>query len=210
MQDLSPSNSVMVEIVASPNSSDSTSRQSHVVVANFCRGMSMSSESVNKVLDAKRWKKTPEVIAKIEELMKHDTAGDPMTGLKWTHRTTAKIALELCSLGIQVSANTVAKLLGDLGFSLRVNHKKKSNGSHQNRDEQFAYIKALRERCVAQGTPLVSVDTKKRELVGLFRSNTRRASRLPMPKCANFVSPKLPSSLSGTTVCPLPKMGSNF
>lgn len=105
--------------------------------------------------------------------MKHDTAGDPMTGLKWTHRTTAKIAQELHGLGIEVSANTVAKLLGQLGFSLRVNHKKKSNGSPSTRDEQFACIKTLRERCVADGIPLVSVDTKKRELIGLFKNSGR-------------------------------------
>lgn len=102
--------------------------------------------------------------------MKHDTAGDPITGLKWTHRTTAKIAEELRTLGIEVSANTVAKLLGNLGFSLRVNHKKKSNGSHPQRDEQFANIKVLRQRCVDKGIPLVSVDAKKRELVGLFKN----------------------------------------
>lgn len=109
--------------------------------------------------------------------MKHDTAGDPMTGLKWTHRTTTKIALELRGLGIQVSANTVAKLLGGLGFSLRVNHKKKSNGSHPQRDEQFSCIKELREYCVAKGIPLVSVDTKKRELVGLFKNSGRAWNR---------------------------------
>lgn len=112
--------------------------------------------------------------------MKHDTAGDPMTGLKWTHRTTAKIALELRSLGIQVSANTVAKLLGELGFSLRVNHKKKSKGTHQDRDAQFACIKALRKRCVANGIPLISVDTKKRELVGLFKNSGRAWNQAPV------------------------------
>lgn len=112
--------------------------------------------------------------------MKHDTAGDPITGLKWTHRTTAKIALELRSLGIQVSANTVAKLLNELGFSLRVNHKKKSNGSHQDRDAQFACIKVLRERCVANRIPLISVDTKKRELVGLFKNSGRAWNQAPV------------------------------
>ena len=69
-------------------------------------------------------KKTPEVITKIEELMKHDTAGDPMTGVKWTRRTTDKIACELRSLGVNVSSKTVGRLLKQLGFSLRVNHKK--------------------------------------------------------------------------------------
>lgn len=69
-------------------------------------------------------KKTPEVIARIEELMKYETAGDPITGLKWTRKTTEKIAEELESIGIMVSANTAGKLQKKLGFSLRVNRKK--------------------------------------------------------------------------------------
>ena len=69
-------------------------------------------------------KKTPEVIARIEELMKYETAGDPITGLKWTRKTTEKIAEELESIGIMVSANTAGKLLKKLGFSLRDNRKK--------------------------------------------------------------------------------------
>ncbi len=77
--------------------------------------------------------------------MKHETAGDPITGLKWTRRTTAKVADELRHLGIEVSANTVARLLKTMGFSLRVNHKKKSNGSPQNRNAQFVHIGDLRQ-----------------------------------------------------------------
>ena len=61
------------------------------------------------------------MISRIEEIMQHETAGDPMNGLKWTRRTTAKIAAELHSLGIQVSDRTVAGLLKKMGFSLRVN-----------------------------------------------------------------------------------------
>ncbi len=102
--------------------------------------------------------------------MEHDTAGDPMGGLKWTHRTTAKIAAELCSAGIYVSAGTVARLLKEMGYSLRVNHKKLSNGSTTERDEQFAQIAELRERCASNGSPIISVDTKKKELVGCFRN----------------------------------------
>ena len=60
-------------------------------------------------------KKTPEVIARIEELMKYETAGDLITGLKWTRKTTEKIAEELESIGIMVSANTAGKLLKKLG-----------------------------------------------------------------------------------------------
>jgi len=103
--------------------------------------------------------------------MKHETAGDPMTGLKWTRRTTAKVAGELRLLGIEVSASTVARLLKKMGFSLRVNHKKKSNGSPKNRDAQFVHIGDLRQQFAAAGNPIISVDTKKREQVGQFKND---------------------------------------
>jgi len=93
-----------------------------------------------------------------------------MNGLKWTRKTTAKIAAELQSVGIEVSDRTVAKLLKKLDFSLRVNHKKLSGGSGDERDAQFSNIAALREDFVAQGLPLISVDTKKKELVGRFKN----------------------------------------
>ena len=88
--------------------------------------------------------------------MKHETAGDPMTGLKWTRRTTAKVASELQLLGMEVSANTVARLLKKMGFSLRVNHKKKSNGSPKNRDSQFVHIGDLRQQFATAGKPIIS------------------------------------------------------
>jgi len=103
--------------------------------------------------------------------MEHETAGDPITGLKWTHKTTEKIATELSSLGIAVSARTVAKLLKRMGFSLRVNHKKRSNGSPQQRDAQFVYISELRERFAGEANPVISVDSKKKELVGQFKNS---------------------------------------
>ena len=102
--------------------------------------------------------------------MKYETAGDPMTSLKWTRRTTEKIAHELRVLAIDVSAATVGRLLKKMGFSLRVNHKKRSHGSGADRDEQFVYIGETRERFVTQGWPVVSVDTKKKELVGNFKN----------------------------------------
>ena len=102
--------------------------------------------------------------------MTHETAGDPVSGLKWTRRTTAKIAAELGAFGIDVCARTVARLLKAVGFSLRVNHKKLAGTSHPNRDDQFQRITALRERCTAESTPVISVDTKKKELVGAFKN----------------------------------------
>jgi transposase len=73
-------------------------------------------------------KKIPEVIARIEDLMKYETAGDPMSGLKWTRKTTEKIAAELASVDINVGKTTVGKILKKLGFSLKSNSKKISNG----------------------------------------------------------------------------------
>jgi len=112
--------------------------------------------------------------------MKHETAGDPMTGLKWTRRTTEKIAKELAGLGIDVSAKTVAKLLKQMGFSLRVNHKKLSRASGPDRDEQFAYIAEMRERFAGKGWPVVSIDTKKKELVGNFKNGGVAWNREPV------------------------------
>jgi len=113
------------------------------------------------------------VIDRIAELMKHETAGDPMTGLRWTHKTTVKIAEELLALGIDVGPRTIARLLRQMGFSLRVNHKKLariSGTAPEDRDAQFAFIKELRERCAAEQVPLISVDTKKKELIGQFKN----------------------------------------
>jgi hypothetical protein len=90
--------------------------------------------------------------------MQHETAGDPMTGLRWTRKTTEKIAHELAALGLTVSARTVAKLLQQMGYSLRVNHKKiAANGSPKQRDEQFARIAQLRAGFAARRSPLISV-----------------------------------------------------
>ena len=94
-----------------------------------------------------------------------------MTGLKWTRRTTEKIARELARLGgIEVSANTVGRILKELGYSLRVNHKKVSSGTGPNRDAQFKQICAIRDRFSRRGLPVISVDTKKKELVGNFKN----------------------------------------
>jgi len=110
------------------------------------------------------------VIAAIQELMEHDTAGDPMTGLLWTRKTTRKIADELRGAGIPVSRGTVARLLKELGYSLRVNRKAIARTSHPDRNRQFEQIHKTKSRFRRRGLPIVSVDTKKRELVGKFKN----------------------------------------
>ena len=102
--------------------------------------------------------------------MEYETAGDPMTDLKWTRKTTEKIARELKKLAIDVSPKTVGRLLKTLQYSLKVNHKKIASGSSPDRNAQFECIAAHRKRCEEQGTPAISVDTKKKELVGNFKN----------------------------------------
>ncbi|MGD8837235.1 MAG: hypothetical protein PVJ19_19985, partial [Desulfobacteraceae bacterium] len=109
--------------------------------------------------------KTPEIVARIEKLMEPEMAADPITGLKWTRRTTAKIAAKLKAFGIDLSSKTVARLLKQLGFPLRVNQQKVArtvNVSPQERDAQFSHIAELRELCAAGHVPVISVDTKLR------------------------------------------------
>jgi Rhodopirellula transposase DDE domain len=92
-----------------------------------------------------------------------------MTGLKWTRKTTAKIAWILEDQGISVSPNTVARLLYQMDFSLRVNRKSIASNSSRDRNQQFQYIGSLRTRFERQGLPIVSVDSKKREMIGNFK-----------------------------------------
>lgn len=111
--------------------------------------------------------------------MEHDTAGDPITGLRWTRKTPEKIAELLQQTGIPISANTVARLLHDMDYSLRVNRKQIATASSPDRDQQFDYISSLRNRFQRQGLPIISVDTKKRELVGNFRNSGATWDRSP-------------------------------
>ncbi len=98
-----------------------------------------------------------------------------MKGLKWTRRTTRKIARELRRLQIRVSANTVRRLLKRMGFSLRVNHKRLESGNknpppRRVRNQQFLYIGRKREEFSSNGKPVISVDAKKKEMVGAFKN----------------------------------------
>jgi hypothetical protein len=95
--------------------------------------------------------------------MEHHTAGDPISGLKWTRKTTLKISGELRKAGIIVCPKTVGRLLRGLKFSLRVNHKKVAGKSSPFRNQQFEYINRTRQRFARQGWPAISIDTKKRE-----------------------------------------------
>ena len=102
-----------------------------------------------------------------------------MTGLRWSRRTTARIADALSERGLSVCPNTVARLLHQMDYSLRVNRKLLATDASPNREQQFDYLAELRNRFQHRHQPIISVDTKKRELVGNFYNPGRRWARTP-------------------------------
>jgi len=116
--------------------------------------------------------------------MEYEIAGDPMSGLKWTRKTTGKISNELKKANIHVGRTTVGKILRKIGFSLKSNSKKIANGGklitkeeQKKRDKQFKYIKKKRAKFTKRYLPVESVDTKKKELIGNFKNPGTRLKR---------------------------------
>jgi hypothetical protein len=106
-------------------------------------------------------------------IVEQTTAGDPMSALRWTNQSTQSIAEELTRGGHAVSDKTVARCLLEMGYSLQLNRKTKEGPQHPNRDAQFQYINRQEAVFRASGDPVISVDTKKKELVGAFQNKGR-------------------------------------
>src|SRR3954449_5624013 len=113
------------------------------------------------------------LIRDLRALIEPTTRGDPQSPLRWTCKSTRNLAEALGLQGHQVSYPTVALLLHDLGYSLQANRKTREGGSHADRDAQFEHIKRQVRTFQEQGQPVVSVDTKKKELVGDFKNAGR-------------------------------------
>jgi hypothetical protein len=110
------------------------------------------------------------VIQLLNELMEDDSAGDPMSNKKWSRKDTRSISREMRSRGIEICPNTVGTLLKEQDYSLRVNRKTIAETQHPDRNLQFEIISETRKRFEDKGHPILSVDTKKKELVGNFRN----------------------------------------
>ena len=115
----------------------------------------------------------PELFMALERLVEPTTRGDPENPLRWTCRSTRQLAAALGEQGYALSHQTVASLLDELGYSLQGNRKTKEGSAHPDRDAQFRYIHGRVETFQNRGQPVVSVDTKKKELVGDFKSGGR-------------------------------------
>ena len=114
-----------------------------------------------------------EIVDKLNELVNPYTVGDPMRALLWTSKSTRKLADELKDLGFNVSYNVVNRLLQSEGYSLQSNKKTNEGGTHQDRDLQFQYINNKSLEFISKNEVVISVDCKKKELVGEFKNNGR-------------------------------------
>lgn len=109
----------------------------------------------------------------LEALVSPSTRGDPQSPLRWTCKSTRNLAEALAARGHRVSHQTVARLLQESGYSLQANRKTREGASHPDRDAQFEYIAGRVRAFQRRGQPVVSVDTKKKELVGDFKNGGR-------------------------------------
>ncbi|MGZ3416171.1 MAG: ISAzo13 family transposase [Isosphaeraceae bacterium] len=115
----------------------------------------------------------PALLTALRDLVESSTRGDPQSPLCWTSKSTRRLAAELRGPGHAVSHQTVAALLDDLGYSLQANRKTKEGRDHPDRDAQFAYINQQVRAFQEEGQPAVSVDARKKELIGDFRNSGR-------------------------------------
>ena len=118
--------------------------------------------------DIKAEIKQPGLLEALDELVNPDTRGNPMSLLRWTSKSTAKLAAELVRQGFAITDDTVGRILKSLGYSLQAPAKEKEGASHPDRDAQFDYLNEQAKSFVEDGQPVISVDTKKKELVGEF------------------------------------------
>lgn len=116
----------------------------------------------------------PKIRRLLRGIVEETTAGDPMSWLKWTSKSTRLMADKLTRQGHPVSAMTVSRYLRQMGYSLQGNVKSLEGPQHHDRDAQFRYINRQVNSFVGSGDPVISVDTKKKELVGAFRNRGQR------------------------------------
>lgn len=115
-------------------------------------------------------------------LVEPDARGDPMSPLRWTCKSLRRLAAELAALGHRVSHTVVRELLRQQKFSLQANRKTREGGSHPDRDAQFTYISSAVAAALAEDQAVISVDTKKKELVGDFKNAGREWRRQGEPE----------------------------
>ncbi|NLI99305.1 ISAzo13 family transposase [bacterium] len=142
--------------------------------------------------------KDPTLLSDLEDIMKESTAGDPMSLLKWTYKSTYAIAEELQLKGHDVSHDTVRRLLKRDGYSLQANKKTLEGKSGPERDNQFRYINTQAAKFIDEGDPVISVDAKKKENIGDFKNSGRTWRQKGDPEQVNVYD--FPSLAIGSAI----------
>ncbi len=139
--------------------------------------------------------KYPRLAKVLEQLVEPTTRGDPMLPLRWTTKSTRKLAEALATQGIRVSHRVVAEVLSKLNYSLQANAKSIEEGSdHEDRDAQFEHLNQEVRKFMRRGEPVISVDTKKKELVGRYKNGGREwhpKGSAPKVKVHDFIDKEL-------------------
>jgi hypothetical protein len=136
----------------------------------------------------------PVIESRLRRLVEPTTRGDPMSPLRWTCKSTRQLAEELKREGFSMSHPVVGTTLRAMGYSLQANEKTIEGSDHPDRNAQFEHINALVKKYLRQGWPVISVDTKKKELVGTFKNagrTWRRQGRPEQVRVHDFIDPKV-------------------
>jgi hypothetical protein len=134
----------------------------------------------------------PGLPAALERLIEDAIRGDPCSPLRWVSRSQRHLVKALVAQGFRASQRVVANLLRELNYSCQANRKTREGGNHPDRDAQFAHINATVKTAIAAGEPAISVDTKKKELVGDFKNNGRELRRQGDPEQVRVHDFKMP------------------
>ena len=141
----------------------------------------------------------PQILKRLKALVESSTRGDPMSPLLWTCQSTRQLAEALSQEGNRISPDTVGRLLAEMGYSLQANLKTLEEGAnHPDRDRQFQYLNRQVRRFLRRGDPVISVDTKKKELIGRYFTKGRQWRPQGKPekvKIYDFVDPEEPKAI---------------
>ena len=138
--------------------------------------------------------KQPGLLGALDKLVNPTTRGNPMSHLRWTSKSTGKLAAELCAEGFSITDDTVGRILKSLGYSLQAPAKQKEGTAHPDRDQQFHYLNGQVDAHLVADQPVISVDTKKKELVGEYANKGSEYQPIGEPvrvKTHDFVDKEL-------------------
>jgi hypothetical protein len=149
-------------------------------------GSLVRQQSVGRVGRKRVEEKDPDITPALERILSDEVAGDPMGRQKWVPSSIRNLSKQLKEQGHQAGHGSIARLLRKMGYSLQVNKKKQAGAQHPDRDEQFKYIAALKAEFLREGLPVISIDTKKKELIGNYRREGKSWRRKPIETDSYF------------------------